>query len=46
MKKLTVLLSILVLALGILAAGCGGGDSGARCERGTDRRHGTVLCAL
>ena len=41
MKKLTVLLSILVLALGILAAGCGG-----RCERGTDRRHGTVLCAL
>ena len=26
MKKLTVLLSVLVLALGILAAGCGGGD--------------------
>ena len=29
MKKLTVLLSILVLALGILAAGCGGGDKKA-----------------
>ena len=26
MKKITVLLSVLVLALGILAAGCGGGD--------------------
>ena len=29
MKKLTVLLSIMVLALGILAAGCGGGDKKA-----------------
>ena len=28
MRKITVLLSILVLALGILTAGCGGGDKG------------------
>ena len=35
MKKLTVLLSILVLALGILAAGCGDG-----IQEMHDQKHG------
>ena len=44
MKKLTVLLSVLVLALGILAAGCG--YVGPGCQRRTAGRYGTVLRAL
>ena len=37
MKKLTVLLSVLVLALGILAAGCGGGDKKADDKKAAAR---------